>query len=120
MSKKVLVIDDEPTMVKLIKLNLEANQQYQVITASDGIEGLERLKIEKPALVLLDVQMPKMDGYSFLLEFKKITNLKDTPVIILTAKEKLQDLFKIEGIKDYFVKPFKIEDLLAKIKSYIG
>ena len=117
--KKILVIDDELGVVQLIKARLEASG-YGVISASDGEEGLNLLKDHQPDLIILDIQMPKMDGFTFVREFKRVENIKNTPVIVLTAKEKLQDIFKMEGIKDYVVKPFNTSDLLDRIKKYIG
>ncbi len=117
--KKVLIIDDEQGLVQLLKARLEANG-YEVLTASDGEDGLNLLKSHQPDLIILDVQMPKMDGFTFVQEFKRTSDRKSTPIIVLTAKDKLQDIFKVEGIKDYIVKPFNTSDLLARIKKYIG
>ncbi|MFA5060017.1 MAG: response regulator [Candidatus Omnitrophota bacterium] len=119
MSKKVLVVDDDPVVLKLVKSRLEANQ-YEVTTASDGDEGLQKLKTQKPDLIILDVEMPRMDGYTFVVELKKHDDLKNIPIIILTAKEHLKDLFKLEGIRDYIVKPFKAEKFLETVKKYLA
>ena len=116
--KKILIIDDEPEVATLLKLRLEA-QGYEVLTATDGQDGMDKIKKDKPDLVLLDVAMPKMDGYTFLQEFKKVTDLKETPVIVLTAKGEMKDIFTMEGIQDYIVKPFDAVKLLEKIKSYL-
>ncbi len=118
MAKKILVIDDEAGVLKLIATRLEANK-FVVVTAVDGAEGLEVAKREKPDLIILDIQMPKMDGYSFVRELKKISDLQSIPIIVFTAKDKMQDLFKVEGIKDYIVKPFDAEVLLAAIKKHL-
>ena len=119
MAKKILIVDDSTDVKKILKNRLEANH-YEAITASNGAEGLERVKSEKPDMVILDVMMPEMDGYTFVLELKKITEHKATPIIVLTAKEKLQDIFKIEGIQEYMIKPVDTTELLKKIEKYIG
>lgn len=115
--KKILVIDDDPTIVTLLESVL-TSQGYQVMTATDGAEGLEKYKNFGADLIILDIIMPKMDGYTFVLEFKRMGgDLKRTPIIIVTSRESMQDIFEIEGINDYIVKPFKTEDLLRKISK---
>ncbi|MFC1704686.1 response regulator [Candidatus Omnitrophota bacterium] len=123
MSKKILVIDDDPNVVKMLKSRLEASN-YRVATASNGNEGLEQVSKERPDLILCDIVMPIMDGYTFLnelraREMKESQPLQSIPVFVLTAKEKMQDLFAMEGIKEYIVKPFKAEELLEKIKNVL-
>jgi len=119
MLQKLLVIDDDQTVITFVHARLEAHG-YRVIVALNGEEGLQQAKETKPDLIILDVQMPSMDGYTFVQEIKKSDDLRDTPIIILTAKDKLEDLFKAEGIKDYLVKPVDIKILLDKIQSRIG
>ncbi len=116
--KKILVVDDEPELVDMVKMRLEAGN-YRVSTASDGEEALEKAKKEKPDLILLDISMPNKDGYTFLREAKKNESIKDIPVIILTAFSKMEDLFEIEGVKDYIMKPFDGQQLLEKINKYL-
>ena len=118
MSKKVLIIDDEVNTVKVVTSRLKANQ-YEVIAANDGEDGLKKLKNERPDLIILDIMMPKIDGYTFLRTIKTDGSLPKIPVIVLTAKDKMKDLFEIEGVKDYVVKPFKPEDLLQKVDKYL-
>ena len=86
--------------------------------AHDGQEGIEQLK-EKPDLIILDLQMPNMDGYEFILSMKEMEGIKPVPVIILTAKEGLADIVKVEGIKEYMIKPFQPDILLKSIQRYI-
>ena len=117
-SKTILVVDDDPTVRKLLQTRLEA-AFYQVITALDGEEGLAKFREEKPDLIILDVMMPKMDGYTFVQEFKKIGDLRATPIIMVTAQESMEDIFKIEGINDYIVKPFQMENLLQKVEKHL-
>ena len=117
--KKILIVDDEPDFVRLVKMRLEANG-YEVTMAFDGEEGLKKVQQETPDLILLDIMMPKKDGYAFLLDLKKEKATKSIPVIALTGKTKMEDMFKSEGAKDYITKPFKSAELLAKIKEIIG
>ena len=116
MSKKILIIDDEPEMVELIKLRLQANN-LEVITASEGEEGLDKMIKDKPDLVILDIMMPNMDGYSFLRETRRDPFIAKIPIIVLTAKPDMKDLFGLEGIKDYIIKPFEADELMQKIKE---
>lgn len=112
--KKILVIDDEMELVMAIKIRLEA-AGYEVVTAYDGQEGLAVAERAKPNLVLLDISMPVMDGYTALRELRARYNRETLPVIMLTAKGRMRDLFELEGIEDYIVKPFEYDDLLLRI-----
>lgn len=119
MVKKILVIDDEQDLVKLLKTRLEADH-YEVIAAYDGKMGLEKWREEKPHLIILDIMMPEIDGYSFVQESKTRPELNPCPIIVLTARPGMQEIFEVEGVKDYIVKPFDGEDLLRKIHRYLG
>ncbi len=116
MVKKILVIDDEEELLGMIKLRLEANH-YEVVTADNGVTGLEQWKKEQPDLIVLDVMMPEMDGFTFIQEAKTRKELNDALIIVLTAKAQVEDIFKMEGVKDYILKPFNDSDLLATIKK---
>lgn len=119
MAKKILIIDDEPDFVGLLKIRLEANG-YKVVTANDGVAGLQRWKEESPDIIVLDIMMPQLGGYSFVQDSKTIPGLKQVPIIILTAKPGMEDIFEMEGVHDYIVKPFEDKDLLDKIRKHIG
>ena len=118
MKKKILIIEDEEDLVKGLKLNLE-DEGYQVIWASDGEMGLEHVFTEKPALIILDLMIPKKDGLEVCRELreKKI----GTPIIMLTAKgEEIDKVVGLEiGADDYITKPFSIRELLARIKAHL-
>jgi CheY-like chemotaxis protein len=88
MAKKILIIDDEKGIIKVVTSRLIANG-YEVISATDGVEGLEKAKKEKPDLVLLDIMMPVMSGYEVIEELKKDDATKSIPVIMVTAQEGL-------------------------------
>ena len=116
--KKILVADDEPEIVDIVKRMLE--DEYEVITAYDGKEALEKAKKEKPDLILLDILMPKLDGWETLKKLKEDEELKNIPVSMLTALPLTPEDAKekpIDKIENYIVKPFTKETLLKKIKD---
>ncbi len=114
-SKKILVADDEEQLALAIKIRLQS-KGYQVIMASDGRSALNLTIQEKPDLILMDVMMPNMDGYSCLREINAKLGRGKIPIIILTARDRMKDLFELEGIEDYVVKPFDHEDLMIRIE----
>ena len=118
MAKKILVIDDDPHLTMMVTSRLRANG-YDVVTAADGEEGVGKVKKEFPDLVLLDILMPKMDGYGVLSELKSEPRTKNIPVIMFTAKAQGGDITDAVdgGAVDYIIKPFKPEDLLKKIRN---
>lgn len=115
-AQKILVIEDEDSIRELVKLNLQL-ADFEVIEAADGLEGFNKVIQEKPDLVLLDLMLPKMDGYELL---PKITE-RQIPVIVLTAMNGLKD--KIKGFQlgtdDYITKPFESMELLARIRAVL-
>jgi len=118
MANKILLIDDDPDLVELVKSRLEA-EEYEVITASDGSAGLEKSITESPDLIILDIMMPNMDGYTFVKEIKANPSIKHIPIVVLTAKDKMRDLFELEGVKAYITKPFKAEEFLEEVKRHL-
>ena len=113
-AKKILIADDEQQLALAVKIRLQS-RGYQVVTASDGRQALELIEKESPDLVILDVLMPTMDGYSCLREINSRFGRGKLPILILTARDRMKDLFELEGIEDYVVKPFDHEDLLIRI-----
>lgn len=115
MSEKVLVVDDEKAIADIIKYNLE-KEGYQVDLAFDGEEALEKIKISEPHLLVLDIMMPKKDGFQVLKEIRPFFKF---PIIILTAKE--EEVDKVLGLElgadDYMVKPFSMRELVARVKA---
>ena|SRR3989338_4893012 len=118
MSKKILVIDDDPTSNTLVGFLLKSNG-YDVTVAADGQEALKKAGENRPDLIVLDVVMPKMDGYTFLRKLKSLLSLNIPPVIMLTSKDQMEETFKMEGVKDYLVKPLNTDKLLKKIKELV-
>lgn len=117
MPLKILVCDDERHIVRLIQVNLE-RQGWQVVTAYDGKEGLEKVKAEKPDLVVLDVMMPYMDGFEVLKTLRREPEFESLPVIMLTAKAQDKDVFEgyHYGADMYLTKPFNPMELVTFVK----
>lgn len=117
MPKKILAVDDERAIVRLVQINLE-RQGYQVVTAYDGKEALEKVATEKPDLVVLDVMMPYMDGFEVLQQLRKNPETRDLPVIMLTAKAQDTDVFRgyTSGVDLYLTKPFNPMELVSFVK----
>ena len=113
-AKYVLVVDDEEQLALAMKIRLQS-QGYEVVTANDGQQALELAAQRRPDLIIMDVLMPVMDGYSCLRELNTRFGRGKIPIIILTARERMKDLFELEGIEDYVIKPFDHEDLLVRI-----
>lgn len=116
--KKILIIDDEEDIQKLLKIRLEQDS-FTVITAGDGASGAKMAEQEIPNLILLDIMMPNVDGYSCLKEIRKNQKTKNIPVIMLSGKEeeKVRDLFAFQKISGYVEKPFELDNLVAKIRE---
>ena len=119
MTNRILIVDDDASVRHMLKLRLEANQ-FVVLSASNGIEGLKLVDSEKPDPIILDVMLPQLNGYAFLKELRHRNVGPDIPVIILTAKEAMRELFELEGIADYVVKPYDAKNLLDKVKKHLS
>lgn len=116
-NKKILAVDDERHIVRLIQVNLE-RAGYQVITAFDGPEAVKKVESDKPDLVVLDVMMPKMDGFEVLKRLQANPETRDIPVIMLTAKAQDADVFRgwSSGVSAYLTKPFNPLELITFVK----
>ena len=117
MPKKILAVDDEKHIVRLVQVNLE-RAGYEVVTANDGKEALQKVQDENPDLVVLDVMMPYMDGFEVLQNLRRNPSTRDIPVIMLTAKAQDADVFKgwQSGVDCYLTKPFNPMELLSFVK----
>ncbi len=118
MSKRILVVDDEKEIRGIIKTYLESDG-FEIIEANDGFKALEMFKIHKLDMIILDVMMPRMDGWQFCREIRKTSNV---PIIMLTARsEEYDKLFGFElGVDDYMVKPFSPRELNARVKAILN
>ena len=118
-AKKITIVtaDDDPQLLRLVARNLEFDD-YEVLTASDGQQALDLIEAYKPDAVLLDVMMPKMDGFTVC---KRVREFSTVPIIIVTARGQDQD--KVRGLDlgadDYLAKPFSIEELLARVRAVL-
>lgn len=120
MKKKILVVDDEKDIVDILKYNLERENEFEVITASDGKEALEAAQT-LPDLILLDIMMPELNGFEVCKKLKTDKLTSGIPVIFLTAKEnEIDEILGLEiGADDYINKPVSPRKVLARIKSVI-
>ena len=120
MAKKILIVDDEKDVISLTRTLLEDNG-YEVVTANSGKEALAKFKKEKFDLILLDILMPKMSGFTVLERIKRIDKkMKITFLSVLEVSQKRLLELKKQGISDYILKPFVEEDLIKRIKKIIG
>lgn len=117
MARKILVVDDEESIVKIIEYNLK-KEGYEVLSACDGEEGYRLAYEKKPDLILLDIMMPKMDGYEVC---KKVREKSNVPIIMLTARaEEVDKVVGLElGADDYVTKPFGNRELMARVKAHL-
>ena len=117
---KILIIDDDQNINELIKINLELNG-YEAISALDGTKGFALARQELPALIVLDVMMPEVDGYTVAKRIRENQETKNTPILMLTALGMLSDKAKgfDIGVDDYLVKPFEIEELLMRVRALL-
>jgi DNA-binding response OmpR family regulator len=116
--KKILVIDDNPTIVELIRHAVNMQGKYSVVVAYDGVQGLERFHAEHPDCVIVDVRMPRMDGYQVVRCIRGDTSSAHTPLIILSAMIEEDDQLTglLSGVDEYVAKPFKPSVLCATLE----
>lgn len=121
MSRKILIVDDESELVEMVKMRLEATG-YKVITAYDGLEGLKKAREENPDLILLDLMLPRMDGYKVCRTLKFDEKYKHIFIIMFTARAQDSDekMGKEVGADAYLTKPFEPQKLVSKIKELLG
>ena len=117
MAKRILIVDDEPRYLRLLEANLRT-EGYEVVTASDGAQAVDVFSNQPIDLVLMDVMMPKLDGFGATQRIREFSN---TPIVILTAKGDEQD--RVRGLDlgadDYLVKPFSATELLARVRAVL-
>lgn len=118
--KKILIVDDEPSLREMVALQL-ADEGYDVIQATDGIEGLEKAKKEPPDLIILDIMLPKMNGYEVCGLLKTDPKYNKIPIILFSAKAQNEDIKLGEkvGADAYITKLFGFKELLSKVKELI-
>jgi two-component system, OmpR family, alkaline phosphatase synthesis response regulator PhoP len=116
MAIRALVVDDEKDILRLIEIKLK-KAGFEIVTAHDGQEGLEKALAEKPDIMLVDVMMPRMDGYTVVSEVRQQLGSEAPVIILLTAKGQEADVVKglTSGADDYIIKPFSPRELIARI-----
>ena len=119
--KKILIVDDEQDIVESLKFVLEVSG-YVCYTAYNGEDGLRLGKTIMPDLIILDVMMPKINGYKISRLLKYDSKYKDIPIIMVTARSQLEDKMIGEetGVNEYITKPFELDAIVKKVESYLG
>lgn len=116
--EKILLVDDDEDFLQLLAFDFKKGG-YNVVTAYNGEEGLEKAKLERPGIIVLDIKMPKMDGYTFVRRLKKDPDTKDIPLIVLTSYEPMKDMFQLEGVNEYFVKSVDMGGLVKAVEKHL-
>jgi len=116
----VLVVDDSPTVRKIVQLTLQ-RERIDVVTASDGLSALAMVADAQPDLILLDIMLPRMDGYNICQVVRKSMAYRDLPIIMLSGKDGLFDKMrgKLAGSTEYITKPFDSSELVQTVKRYL-
>ena len=119
--KKILLVDDSSTVLLMERMIL-SKSDYDVVTARDGLEGLEKARAERPDLILMDVIMPRMDGFEAVRQLRQEDATREIPVIMVTTRGELQSVEAgyESGCNEYVTKPINGLELLAKVKSCLG
>jgi CheY-like chemotaxis protein len=119
--KRILICDDDPVILRLLQVNLEL-EGYRALLAHHGAKAVEVALAEHPDLIILDIMMPRMDGYQAVQELKANDATKDIPVIFLSAKAQPSDIErgKKHGVDDYLTKPFDPGELLEIVDRLVG
>ena len=119
-AKKILIVDDEQDIVETLKFMLEA-EGYECFCAYDGENGLTLAKEIIPDLMILDVMMPKINGFKISRLLKYDTKYKDIPIIMVTARSQEEDklIGQETGVNEYITKPFELDDIIKKVKEYL-
>ncbi len=117
MGRKILVVDDTKN-VQVLLSDFLSNQDFEVLTASDGRKALDAVRQSSPDLILLDIMMPNMDGYQFITQLRRESNI---PVIMITAKQQEADIIRgfDLGADDYITKPFRLRELLVRLRAVL-
>ncbi len=123
MTKKILLVDDEAVLTKMVKMNLERTGNYVVRTENEGTKALQAAREFKPDLILMDVMMPDLNGDEAIAEIREDPNLSSTPYVFMTAivtKAETADMGNNIGGNEFLAKPVKTEELIATIERILG
>ncbi len=118
--RTILIVDDEQDIVETLRFSLEI-EGFQCLTSYDGVDGLKKAKEESPDLILLDVMLPKIDGYRICRLLKFDEKYRHIPIIMLTARTQERDIStgKETGADEYVTKPFEMDTLVGLVKQYV-
>jgi CheY-like chemotaxis protein len=119
-AKKILIVDDANTALLMVKMSV-SRSSYQIVTAQDGVEAVDKATAELPDLILMDIIMPKMDGFEAVARLRAIDTTKNIPIIIVTTRgedENVQAGFEA-GCNDYLTKPINNVELMSKIRTFL-
>ena len=114
---KILIVDDEPDLAHLLAIALK-KKVYQTVLAGNGEEGLAKIKSEQPHLVIFDIKMPRMDGYTFVRAVRKDAASAAIPLIALTSYD-MKDIFAMEGVNYYFMKAVQMDELFQALEKLL-
>jgi DNA-binding response OmpR family regulator len=119
--KKILLVDDSSTVLLMERMIL-SRSEFEVITAKDGVEGLEKARAERPDLILMDVVMPRMDGFEACRRLRQEPDINRIPIIMVTTRGELASMEAgfASGCSDYVTKPINGSELLTKVRSCLG
>jgi two-component system alkaline phosphatase synthesis response regulator PhoP len=122
MAKKILVVDDSKTALMMEREILEKRKNYQCVTAADGQEAVEKAQQERPDLVLMDVVMPRMNGFEACKAMRQQDSTRETPIVLVTTRseESYMEAGFQSGCNDYITKPVDGAELVALVESYLG
>ncbi len=118
MPKKILVLEDDKTIAELIKMKLE-RCGFEAFVAGDGVEGFEVLNHIQPDLIMLDVLMPRMDGFQFYKKIKEESRFAHIPILVMTGRGAMRDSFESLGIQLFMAKPFDPEELIVQVNKVL-
>jgi CheY-like chemotaxis protein len=120
-SKRILICDDDPVILRLLQVNLEL-EGFDVLLGHNGEEAVEIAQAEHPDLIILDIMMPRMDGYQACEKLKSLEDTRDIPVVFLSAKAQQSDIEKGKsfGVADYLTKPFDPNDLIDVLERLLS
>jgi DNA-binding response OmpR family regulator len=117
--KRILVIDDDIASVNFAKKNLTKNN-YEVVIATDPMNSLKMVSQHNPNLIIVDIKIAKMDGYGLIRKLKNDNSTQDIPIIIVTSPASMDDMYKVEGISDYILKPYNDQDFQLRITRMLA
>ncbi len=117
-TRSVLVVEDDPDLVELVG-EILGDAGYQVASAADGLEALQRVEAEMPGVILLDMRMPRMNGWEFAREFHARYD-RTCPIVVITAAENARERAEEIGAEDWIAKPFDLEQIVAAVERLLG